>query len=59
MGENSKRVPGQLYILISFTPWIIYWVLTGFVGGFGVVLVFTSSFAIIFIGLFSLEESLV
>jgi all-trans-retinol 13,14-reductase len=52
MGENSKRVSGQLYILVSFTPWIIYWVLTGFVGGFGVVLAFTSSFAIIFIGLF-------
>ncbi|MCC6022483.1 MAG: NAD(P)/FAD-dependent oxidoreductase [Desulfurococcaceae archaeon] len=52
MGENNRRVSGQLYILVSFTPWIIYWVLTGFVGGFGVVLAFTSSFAIIFIGLF-------
>jgi hypothetical protein len=52
MGENSKRVSGQLYILVSFTPWVIYWVLTGFVGGFGVVLAFSSSFAIVFIGLF-------
>jgi all-trans-retinol 13,14-reductase len=52
MGENNRRVSGQLYILVSFTPWIIYWVLTGFVSGFGVVLAFTSSFAIVFIGLF-------
>jgi hypothetical protein len=52
MSENSKRVPRQLYILVSFTPWVIYLVFNWFAGGFGVVLAFTSSFAIVFIGLF-------
>jgi Phytoene dehydrogenase and related proteins len=37
--------------LVSFIPWILYWVLTGFVGSFGVVLAFVSSLAIVFIGL--------
>lgn len=51
MGASSRKAPGQLYILVSFIPWILYWVLTGFVGSFGVVLAFVSSLAIVFIGL--------
>ncbi len=28
MEENRKiKIPGMLYILISFIPWIIYWIL--------------------------------
>jgi len=51
LGASSRKAPGQLYILVSFIPWILYWVLTGFVGSFGVVLAFVSSLAIVFIGL--------
>jgi len=58
MGENSVGVPGQLYILVSFIPWILYWFLTGFAGGFGVVLAFVSSLAIVFIELFRRELGL-
>jgi all-trans-retinol 13,14-reductase len=47
--DNNRVISGQLYILISFTPWILYWVLTGFTGelgvfaGFAVSLVITTS----------------
>jgi len=34
--DNNRVISGQLYILISFTPWILYWVLTGFTGELGV-----------------------
>jgi all-trans-retinol 13,14-reductase len=44
--------------LVSFIPWILYWVLTSFVGGLGVVLAFLSSLAIIFIGLFRRDVGL-
>ena len=26
---GAERIPGMLFILISFTPWILYWVLCG------------------------------
>jgi all-trans-retinol 13,14-reductase len=44
--------------LVSFIPWILYWVLTSFVGGLEVVLAFLSSLAIIFIGLFRRDVGL-
>jgi all-trans-retinol 13,14-reductase len=44
--------------LVSFIPWILYWFLTSFVGGLGVVLAFLSSLAIIFIGLFRRDVGL-
>jgi len=27
--EGNKKIPGMLYILTSFIPWILYWVLCG------------------------------
>lgn len=27
--ENNRKIPGMLYILVSFAPWIVYWVLCG------------------------------
>jgi len=44
--DNNRVIPGQLYILISFTPWILYWVLTGFTGELGVIAAFAASLGI-------------
>lgn len=27
--ESTKKIPGMLYIIVSFIPWIVYWVLCG------------------------------
>jgi all-trans-retinol 13,14-reductase len=27
--SNMKKIPGMLYILVSFIPWIVYWVMCG------------------------------
>ncbi|CEG11440.1 putative all-trans-retinol 13,14-reductase [groundwater metagenome] len=27
--NNKRKIPGMLYILVSFIPWIIYWILCG------------------------------
>ncbi|HIH97352.1 MAG TPA: NAD(P)-binding protein [Thermoplasmata archaeon] len=27
--DNKRKIPGMLYILVSFIPWIVYWVLCG------------------------------
>jgi len=24
--ENKRKIPGMLYIFVSFIPWILYWV---------------------------------
>lgn len=29
MKNNKRKIPGMAYILVSFIPWIIYWVLCG------------------------------
>jgi len=29
MKNNKRKIPGMVYILVSFIPWIIYWVLCG------------------------------
>jgi len=36
-GFGGVRVPGMFYILVSFVPWIIYWVLCGLGSLLGVV----------------------
>ena len=38
-----KRMPGMLYILVSFIPWIIYWVLCGFGSSLGIIIPFVFS----------------
>lgn len=25
--DKIKKIPGMLYILVSFVPWIVYWIL--------------------------------
>ncbi|MEM0314895.1 MAG: NAD(P)-binding protein, partial [Archaeoglobaceae archaeon] len=37
------KIPGMLYILVSFTPWIVYWSLCGIGSKFGVVVPFAIS----------------
>jgi all-trans-retinol 13,14-reductase len=56
--SGGRRVPGQLYILLSFIPWILYWVLSGFAGGVGVVAAFVVSIIIIIPQLLREEFSL-
>jgi len=29
MHNNERRMPGMLYIFVSFIPWIVYWILCG------------------------------
>ena len=42
------RVSGMAYILMSFIPWIVYWVLCGFGIGFGVIVAFIISLMVSF-----------
>lgn len=37
MKDNGK-IPGMLYILVSFAPWVVYWVLCGMGNRLGVVI---------------------
>lgn len=34
--ENDGKIPGMLHIVVSFTPWIVYWVLCGIGNKLGV-----------------------
>ncbi len=36
--ENKRGMPGMLYMLVSFIPWLLYWVLCGIGSGLGVVM---------------------
>jgi len=36
--KSSRKIPGMLYILVSFAPWIVYWVLCGMGNRLGVVI---------------------
>ncbi|MDI6822297.1 MAG: FAD-dependent oxidoreductase [Actinomycetota bacterium] len=37
MKNNKRKIPGMLYILVSFTPWIVYWILCGMGNVLGIV----------------------
>jgi all-trans-retinol 13,14-reductase len=37
MHDNERKIPGMLYILVSFIPWIIYWILCGMGNKLGIV----------------------
>jgi len=46
--ENSKRkIPGMLYILFSFIPWIVYWILCGTGNVLGIVVPLTISLLLV------------
>lgn len=36
--SNKKKIPGMFYILVSFIPWIIYWVLCGMENLMGIII---------------------
>jgi len=36
MTASKRKIPGMLYILVSFIPWIIYWILCGMGNKLGV-----------------------
>ncbi|ADM28598.1 All-trans-retinol 13,14-reductase [Ignisphaera aggregans DSM 17230] len=42
-----RKIPGMLYIFISFIPWIIYWVLCGIGFGLGIAISFLISLILI------------
>lgn len=35
--NNKRKIPGMLYILFSFIPWIVYWILCGMGNVLGIV----------------------
>lgn len=37
MRDNKRKIPGMLYIFVSFIPWIVYWVLCGMGNMLGIV----------------------
>jgi len=48
VSQNKLKIPGMLYIFISFAPWIIYWVLCGIGNEWGIAVSFIVSLAILF-----------
>ncbi|MCS7369217.1 MAG: hypothetical protein NDF57_05845 [archaeon GBS-70-058] len=53
--RDSKNIPGMLYILVSFVPWIVYWVLCGIGSILGVITPLI--FSIILISLQIIKQS--
>lgn len=45
--SNKKKIPGMLFIIISFMPWIVYWVLCGMGNKLGIVIPFLLSLLLI------------
>ena len=36
--KSNGKIPGMLYMLVSFAPWVVYWVLCGVGNKLGVVI---------------------
>lgn len=47
LGGGGRRIPGMVYILVSFIPWVVYWVLCGLGFGIGVFFPFLISLILI------------
>ncbi|GBE54495.1 hypothetical protein BMS3Bbin15_00649 [archaeon BMS3Bbin15] len=45
--QNKRKMPGMLYILVSFIPWIVYWILCGMGNRSGVVIPFAISLLLV------------
>jgi len=45
--SNKRKIPGMLYIIVSFIPWTVYWVLCGIGSMLGVIIPFVVSFLLI------------
>jgi all-trans-retinol 13,14-reductase len=44
--KSGRKVSGQIYILISFIPWIFYWIICSLGNGLGVVIALVASLII-------------
>ncbi|MBU0620148.1 FAD-dependent oxidoreductase [Patescibacteria group bacterium] len=47
MRNNKRKIPGMIYIFISFIPWIVYWILCGMGNALGIVFSFAISLILI------------
>ncbi len=45
--SNKRKIPGMLYILVSFIPWIVYWILCGMGNVLGIVVPLTISLLLV------------
>ncbi len=45
--NNKKKIPGMVYILFSFIPWITYWILCGMESNFGLIIPLFISFILV------------
>jgi len=45
--NNKRKIPGMLYILVSFIPWIVYWILSGMGYKAGIIIPLAISFLLI------------
>lgn len=43
LADIKRKIPGMVYILVSFIPWIIYWILCGMGNELGIVIPFAIS----------------
>jgi len=34
--RNNLKIPGMVYIFVSFVPWIVYWILCGLGNAYGI-----------------------
>jgi Phytoene dehydrogenase and related proteins len=47
MQGGRKRVPGMIYVWVSFIPWSTYWVLCGFGNTLGIIIPFVASLILV------------
>ncbi len=45
--SNKRKIPSMLFIIVSFIPWIVYWVLCGMGNKLGIVIPFSLSLLLI------------
>ncbi|MCD6408953.1 MAG: all-trans-retinol 13,14-reductase, partial [Candidatus Verstraetearchaeota archaeon] len=45
--DSKRKIPGMLYIAVSFTPWIAYWALCGRGSAWGVAVAFAISLLLV------------
>jgi len=48
MRNDKRKIHGMLYIVVSFIPWIVYWVLCGMENVFGIVISLVISLFLLF-----------
>ncbi|NOZ83773.1 MAG: NAD(P)-binding protein [Epsilonproteobacteria bacterium] len=44
---NKRKIPGMIYIFVSFIPWIIYWILCGMGNALGIIISLTVSLILV------------